>query len=425
MALAVPPRRGYTPVHVPLAWTIAVVLTQTPPAPTSPVLQRPAGTTTAAPAISPAGTGTTAAPATPTAEPSPVEELPTAEAPRIGVAILRADDLDHAALARAIQLRSPRLTLVAAGDEAPPAADGELRAYIEVRRRQPALVDLTLILPDGRAWLRPVDVDPDAPARPIAGALANLIAGIEDESVAPDRKDVAIPKALVEAQPEPVAEQPPPARPPVDVVEEIIKPADEQPLPPRWQLGPNLRLGATLGLSPPDPGVHGLGFGGGLDVRSPRGLLLGLDLQFLARPFAGYLLTRTRVALGVGYALRRGNFELPVALLLGVEPWRIRRDGDHPALESKDGPPRPLLGAGLRLSPGYSAPIGKYTRLRVGLRLELWTSGQPNRAVGLGRVELLLPEGPQSLGLGGAELHLGLEIGLWFGVGKPRPARPR
>lgn len=386
---------------MPFAWTIAlVVLTQTPPAPTEPVLQRPGGSTTAPPA------------------PQPDEVVPTAEAPRIGVAILRADELDQPALARALQLRSPRLTLVAAGEEAPPAAAGELRAYIEVRRREPALVDLTLILPDGRAWLRPVEVDPDAPTRPIAGALANLIAGIEDESVAPDRKDVAIPQALVEPPPEPEIVERPPAQdttPPT--------PAPEPPPPPRWQLGPGLRLGATLGLAAPDPGLHGLGFGGGLDARSPRGLLLALDLQLLARPLGQYLVTRTRIAVGVGYALRRGNFEVPAALLVGVEPWRLRRDGERVGqIDSKDGPPRPLLGAGLRLSPGYSAPVGKSARLRVGLRLELWTSGQPHRG-GLGKARLLLPDGPPDISVGGPELHLGLEIGLWFDVGKPKPPR--
>lgn len=414
-ALAVPRRRGYTPVRVPPAWTIAlVVLTRTPPVsaadPAVPT-QAPRSPLHGPPGHNLPGPSDLDLPAELSTPPAP-------DAPRIGVAILRADDLDHAALARAIQLRSPRLVLVTAGDEPPQAVDGELRAYIEVRRREPALVELTLILADGRAWLRRVDVDPDAPARPIAGALANLIAGIEDESVAPDRKDAPVPQALVETPPpEPEPAKPPPQEP----APPIIKPAAEPPAP-RWQLGPLLRLGATLGLAPPDPGPHGLGFGGGLDARAPRGLLLALDLQFLARPVGDYLLTRTRVALGVGYALRRGNFELPLALLLGVEPWRLRDDRGAASLASDDGPPRPLLGAGLRVSPGYSAPVGKSARLRVGLRLDLWTSGQPARG-GLGRPELRLPDGP-TIGLGGPELHLGLEVGLWFGVGKPRARRP-
>jgi hypothetical protein len=344
------------------------------------------------------------------------DELPAPDAPRISVAILRADDLDHAALTRAIQLRSPALTIVRVGDEAPPVVDGELRVYIEVRRADAVHVDLTLILADGRAYLRRVDADAEAPARPIAGALANLIAGIEDDSVAPDREDAPVPEALV------ATPAPPPTKPePKPTPPQKPQPAPVQPTedPPRWQLGPTLRLGATLGLARLDPGFHGLGPGGGLDIRSPRGLLLALDLQHLTRPLGATSLGRTRVAIGVGYALRRGSFELPLALLLGVEPWRLRDDHGTVRLESMEGPPEPLLGLGLRLSPGVSARIARSARIRVGLRLDLWASGQPAKG-GLRPPELHIPDGPR-VGLGSAELHLGLEIGLWFSVGKPRP----
>jgi len=370
------------------AWTIALILlTQSPPGPAS--AERAADQD---------------------------DELPAPDAPRISVAILRADDLDHAALTRAIQLRSPALTIVRVGDEAPSAVDGQLRVYIEVRRADAAHVDLTLILADGRAYLRRVDVDAEAPARPIAGALANLIAGIEDDTVAPDRKDAPVPEVLV-AAPAP-QKQPEPTPQPASQTKPEPAPAPPQDDPPRWQLGPVLRLGATLGLAPFDPGFHGLGPGGGLDVRSPRGLLLALDVQYLARPLGAYSLGRTRVAIGVGYALRRGNFELPLALLLGVEPWRLRDDQGTVRIASMEGPPKPLLGLGLRLSPGFSARVARSARVRVGLRLDLWTSGQPAKG-GLRPPELHIPEGPR-VALGSAELHLGLEIGLWFGVGKPR-----
>ena len=345
------------------------------------------------------------------------EDPPAPDAPRISLAILRADDHDISVLTRAIQLRSPALTIVPAGDEAPPAVAGELRAYIEVRRADPEHVDLTLILADGRAWLRRVDVEPDAPARPIAGALANLIAGIEDESVAPDRKDAPVPEALVAPAPAPTKPEPEPTRP--VPAPETIKKADEDP--PRWQLGPTLRLGATLGVAPPQPGFHGIGPGGSLDLRSPRGLLLTLDLQYLARPLGDFYLGRTRIALGVGYALRRGNFDLPIAALLSLEPWRLRDDRGTVHLDSMEGPPKPLLGAGLRLSPGFSARVGRSARIRVGLRLDLTASGQPVKG-GLRTLELRLGDNPPAT-LGSAELHLGLEIGLWFGVGKPRPSK--
>lgn len=356
------------------------------------------------------------------AEPAPTSDAPAREPTRISAAILLADEFDRAELGRALQLRLPALAISGAGEDPPPPPPGSLRAFIELRRTAPARVQLTLILADGRAYVRGVDVDPDAPARPVAGALANLIAAIEDDTAVPDRKDAPVPPALVAAppaaeppRPSPVLEDSPVPRPP---------PAAPAPAPPRWELGPSLRLGATLGLAPPSSGLHGLGAGLGLDARARAGLLLAVDLQALARPAGAYLLTRARVAVGAGWALRRGGFELPVVALLGVEPWRLRRDGEHVALQAEAGSPRPLLGLGLRVAPGLAAAVAPGVRLRVGLRAELWASGEPRRG-GLRRAELQLPDGT-ALGLGGPELHLGLEVGLWFPPGRPRrPARGR
>ena len=399
---------------VPLAWTIALCLLGGPPDPGPPVQTPANGPPDPGPPVQ--------TPANAPAAAEPADDLPAREAPRISVAILHAEDLDHAALIRAIQLRSPTLTVVVAGEDAPSPAEGTLRAYIDVHRADAVHVDLTLILADGRAYLRRVDVELESTARPIAGALANLIAGIEDDSVAPDRKDAPVPEALVAPPPAATPEPEPAPKPTSAPVEPAPPPPDDDP--PRWQLGPTLRLGATLGIAPPHPGFHGVGPGGSLDVRSPRGLLLALDLQFLVRPLGPYSVHRTRVALGVGYALRRNSFELPVAALLYVEPWRLRDDRGTVRLDSMDGPPKPLLGAGIRLSPGFSARVRGTTRVRVGLRLDLLTSGLPVKDGGLRPAELRLDNAPPTT-LGGAELHLGLEIGLWFGVGKPRVGKPR
>lgn len=353
---------------------------------------------------------------------------------RIAVAILRADGFDDLpALERAIALRLPALTLARAGEPAPPAPTGTLRAFIELRR-DGNQAQLTLILADGRAYLRELEVDADAPARPAAGALANLVAGIEDDSVAPDKQDVPLPPALAaEPTPAPVTRPEPRPEPKLEPVPKASPP----PALPRWQLGPLLRFAGAFGLSPPAPGLRGAGPGLGLDARAPSGLLLALDLQWVTRAVDRYHLQRIRVALGVGYALRRGGFELPVAALVAVEPWWLG-DGRGPvALQSPSGRPGPLLALGLRLSPGFSAPIGaRGARLRVGARAELWASGQAD--AGLRRPELRLPTqttqptpGPTltrslAAGLGGVELQLGLEVGVWLPVGpglKPRSKR--
>ena len=105
----------------------------------------------------------------------------------IRFAVLHADGFaDRDALERAIALRLPGLTLAADAASAPPPDDGALRAFIELQHRD-AAVRLSLILSDGRAYLRELEVDADAPVRPTAGALANLIAAIEDDTAVPDR----------------------------------------------------------------------------------------------------------------------------------------------------------------------------------------------------------------------------------------------
>jgi hypothetical protein len=373
-----------------LAWTIALILlTQPPPG------LRPRSVTTS--------TMTT-------------DELPAPDAPRISVAILRADDLDHAALTRAIQLRSPALTIVRVGDEAPPAVDGELRVYIEVRRADAVHVDLTLILADGRAYLRRVDVDADAPARPIAGALANLIAGIEDDSVAPDRKDAPVPEALVAPRPPPTKPEPKPAAPRKSQQPAPVQPTDD---PPRWQLGPTLRLGATLGLARLDPGFHGLGPGGGLDIRSPRGLLLALDLQHLARPLGAY---------SSAAPASPSASATPCAAAASNSRWPSSSASNPGACATTTAPSASLLDGGPARAAARPRPAPEPRRQRPHRPQRPHPRRPPPRPVGQrpareGRPAPARAPPPRwpAVGLGSAELHLGLEIGLWFGVGKPRP----
>ncbi len=340
---------------------------------------------------------------------------------RVGVIVLRADGFtDRSELERAISLRLPGLTLVAVGEPVPVAEHDALRAFLELTHTDSA-VRMSLILADGRAYERSIEIDADAPVRPTAGALANLVAAIEDDTAVPDRKNVPLPPALVRepAPPQPVPKDiPKPA--PVVLAPQTVPPG---PLAPRWQLGPTLRIAGAFGLTAP-PGLRGVGPGLGLDARAPSGLLLALDLQWLTRAVDRYHLQRVRVALGVGYALRRGGFELPVALLVGVEPWWLAGRGQRVPLRAPNaGPPAPLIGLGLRLTPGYSAQIGQAgARLRVGARLELWSSGQASP--GLPRPELRLPGATAHLG--GVELQLGLEVGLWLPVGRAhrRPTSP-
>ena len=342
---------------------------------------------------------------------------------RISTAILRADGFERGELERAIQLRLPTLTLVGVGSEAPPATDGSLRAFIELRRVSPTQLELTLILADGRAYLRGLEVDADAPARPAASALANLIAAIEDDTVVADQSHVPLPPALIASEPAPapvpaaICPEPPAPKP----APPTLSPPTSPPPAPRWELGPALHAGASLGLTP-IRGLRGAGLGLALNARAPSGLLLVLDLQGLGRTIQQLQVQRLRIGFGVGYALRRGNFELPVAALVGVEPWRLTGDRGTVPISSMLGRPRPLIGLGLRIAPGLRAPLGRSgAQLRAGINVELWASGEA--APGVRSPMLLIP--PSALSLGGLELKLGLELGVWFPVGPAPTRRPK
>lgn len=341
------------------------------------------------------------------AQASPAPAGPPATS-TIEAALVRGDDPLLAEVERALRVRLPSLALVRQGSDLPEGSG--LRAFVELRRTSPTQVEVAVILSDGRAYFRAVDTEPDAPARPVAGALALLIAAIEDDSVAPDQRDVPVPPAIVAAPVEPVPEARAPACPAAPPCPQP-QPAAPEPPPPRVELAPVLRSGATLGLGPAVPGIRGAMFGLGLDVRWRGGAIVAAEVQAIAATVEGLPLSRGRMAVGAGYGLRRGAFELPIVAMVGVERWGLPGDGTV-SRRGADGPIRPLVGGGLRLSPGVRARVGS-AWLRFGGRVELWGSGEPGPG-GLRQPVLVRPGERPAAALGGAELSLGLELAVWL-----------
>lgn len=339
------------------------------------------------------------------ATPAPAE-APAAST--IAGALVRGEEPLLADVERALRVRVPSLALVRQGSELP-EGDG-LRAYVELRRTSPAQVQVSVILSDGRAYFRTVDVEADDAARPIAAALALLIAAIEDDSVAPDERDVPVPPAIAAPAPAPA----PVKCPEVPVCPEAPR-VEPPPPPPSVELAPVLRTGAAFGLGPL-PGVRGATFGLGLDVRWRRGAIVAVDAQAIATALDGLPLARARVAVGGGYGLRRGAFELPIVGMVGAEWWGVPGAGE--VVRRTAGGPRPLIGGGLRLSPGVFARVGG-AWLRAGARVELWASGEPT-SVGLRQPVIGRPGGAPWMAVGGAELSLGLELAVWLAPRKKR-----
>lgn len=330
----------------------------------------------------------------------------------IEAALVRGEEPLLAEVERALRVRLPSLTFVRQGSELPEGTG--LRAFVELRRTSPTQVEVALILSDGRAYFRTVDTDAESPARPVAGALALLIAAIEDDSIAPDQRDVPVPPAI--AAPEPTPKVAPPACPPVQPCPqpEPVKP----PAPPTVELAPVLRSGAMFGLGPL-AGTRGAMFGLGLDVRWRGGAMVAADVHAITAAIDGLPLSRARVAAGAGYALRRGAFELPIVGMVGAEWWGVPGAGEV----SRRGPNaaiRPLIGGGLRLSPGVLVRVGA-VRLRAGARVELWGSGEPGPG-GLRQPVVARPGGAAWMGVGGAELSIGIELAIWI-AGRRRQGR--
>lgn len=332
----------------------------------------------------------------------------------IDAALVRGEGLELAEVERALRVRLPSLALVEQGGDMPPGTG--TRAFVDLRRTSPTQIQVALILSDGRAYFRTVDTEGEAPARPVAGALALLIAAIEDDSVAPDERDVPVPPAIAAPSPEPVADTPAPTCPAVPPCPQPAPPAPA----PALELGLVPSAGATFGLGQPLAGVRGAQLGLGLDVRWRRGALVAVEVRTALAPVDRHTLARVRAAVGGGFALRVRSFELPIVGLLGVEWWGI--SGARTEVQrAGGGQARPLLGGGLRLSPGLWVryPGGA---LRAGVRAELWGSGEVGPG-GPRRPLLVRPGGAPIAAVGGAELSAGLELAVWFDPGRRKPTR--
>ena len=328
--------------------------------------------------------------------------------------------LDDASVREALALRLGDRPLLGASD---PRPDVPI-AYAVVRSEPPRL-RLTLILADGNAYDRDVDDVPGQSARAAAGALVTLLHAVETGSVEPTRTDVPIPEPVVE-EPKPAKEPeppPPPPPPPPPKQPEPTPAPPPKPEPPILELGPTITPLVGLGLAPTGPAPALVGAGGSiaLDMRARSGAAGTIEVRAIGRTAAGLGLVRTRFAIGGGYVLRRGAFELPILARVFVEPWWLRSNGANAPLVygTTAASYRPLLGAGLRLSPGVLVEprrVGQPS-LHIGARIDVDGSFVPHDGAHSVRIAVEQPGGiTHAARLGGLELGLGVDITFWFPV---------
>jgi hypothetical protein len=348
----------------------------------------------------------------PDSAPAPAAPPPVAEP-----TVLRSIQLDLTGFAddpvlAALRLRLPDHAISRHADR---TAAPDL--YLRVERTADTAAVMQAITADGRAYARTFTIEVGHEVRALATTAVNLLFAIQHGTVPPDQQGVAIPD---QTPPEP---KPPPATP-----EPAPQPAPARPSPPLAEPPPKptpelalLLHGATvLGLGPPQQAPLAAAGGGlGLELRTPRGLATTFELRAAGIRRADLGLARLRIGLGAGYILRRKRLELPLLLVLSVEPWwplqagvatSIHRDG---AAVSR----APLLSAHLRVAPGVRLRLGRQA-LRIGPRLEL--GGGFIVDDGARVVSLDDTTGTPRARLGGLELSLGLELAVQFSL----PRRP-
>ncbi len=298
--------------------------------------------------------------------------------------------------------------------------------YIDVHARE-SQVALTLILEDGRAFDRTVDVgDASQAARATAVGIANLLVAIEEEQLVADRSEIAPPeplptlpsKSAPEPEPERAAEpEPEPELLPRDEPNSVVAPEPQPEAPsPNLELGLSIAGGAALGIGPPDTGSAFLGGLGSLAVglRWRRGAVLQTEFRLAGRRQELTLL-RYRIGLYGGYSLRIHRFELLSKAGLFFEPWQLR-GGTQPVVESEGEEaelPNFALGVGLRIEPGLYVQ----TR-RAGVRVFAWgeVAGVGVVDEGLRAVAIEVDGQDSGFRVGGIEAAVGLGVGLWLPV---------
>lgn len=364
---------------------------------------------------------------------------------RILGAVASIEGVDAQATRRALALRLPDLPLYDRSQGAPNTGEVGLYAYFEIRRRDPETLALRIILSDGRAFRRELHPGVGDPARVIAGTLASLLPAIEEATVLADDDDVALPDALLTLEehtggspPNHIEPEDPATSSPKTSLRDPQTPGDPDDLddlddpddpddpdapraseaPPPFVPASALELGISLGTSAlfgtaPQVGWRGSVGHLGLDFRLTKGVLAGLELRLGDGRSREFRVLRLRSALAIGYLLRRRAFEAPISALVTVEPWWLRSSDSSPTSIGDGTPPRPLLGLGLRIAPGYSFAFAGGLHLRIGARLEAALSGEPRQ--GLRRPLLLDPsDGSPAITLGGLEFSGGLELTLWL-----------
>ena len=336
----------------------------------------------------------------------------------IATLTVEVEGIDRAALISALNLRLSGLRVAGDGDAAMRPGDVHLR----LARAGDGSLAMTASLANGGALRRELAAGDAASVRMVATSIAHWLAVIATDRFAPQAGPVVAQDAPLvsesatlepsmarphECPPAPMARprECPPAQRPFGAPRSP-RPDAPPPVPrPTLALGPVAGFIPTFGVGRPSAlaGSLGVAVAAGLELRLPRGALLGAELRVMDTRAGDHRLTRLRGALLGGHALVRARFTLRTLAAVTVEPWRA---GDAGAT---------LFDGALRVTPGLRARVGPRLHMHAGLRLELAVSGTAGAAA------VRLVDGTRPVfRVGGVELGTGVELGLTWDVRRGR-----
>ena len=360
------------------------------------------------------------------ASPASKDEDPAhASATELHGADVIADGIDAPQLLDAIRLRAPHVDWAAFGTRPKSgASEAALTAVVSARvaPAQPDVAHLTIIVSDGRAFDRSIDlsgVQADEQPRLVANNIANIVAGIEAGTIEADRDEVPLPVAPT--CPKCPAAPEPPACP---TVEPEPTPRLPPPAPPAHAIGVSLGLPLLVGLGGPSDADRFAGLGGqlGVSARLRGGATFAIEYRLAGRRSVGDVGTRrNRVAFGGGYSLRRGQLELTMMLLGTVEPWVVRFEGERAAFQNIERE-QILLGLSARVAPGirWAKPEQSLSVVLTPF-VELSASASPGDSFSIPRI-VLPGEEASRIRVGGIEVVTGLATQVWFDLRRDGPS---
>lgn len=340
--------------------------------------------------------------------PEPIPEpTPPSARRQSDVVVVDVLGVDERAFVEELALRLPQRRII--GVRSPRPAEGF--AYVFVARTA-GVLRVTLVEPDGSAYDRTFEHEPDEEIRVAASAAANLLFAVEGGAVEPDRVGATVPVQL----PEPELHVSP---------KTALAPKPETPKPPpapRLELGPLANAGIGLGVAPlTDAGPFG-GGGGSLELalRHRGGAVASASVRLLHRSAENLDLDRLRIGLAAGYGWRWSSLELLLLGRVGVEPWWLRRDAAAATLVFGGTPVsrRPLIGGGVIVAPGYFHRPNHRVAFRVGPRVEVAGSFVAHGGARTIRIDVVDSTSVRRTAarLGGLEVELAFDLAFWFGV---------